>query len=102
MRTTIDLPDDLHRIVTSLARHTGRSLGQTVAELLRRGLAADEPGRNGEAPAAYRVHPQTGLPVVASRQPLTEDDVKSLDDDPQDGDRPGDDRSADDHRGDAA
>lgn len=99
MRTTIDLPDDLHRIVTSLARHTGRSLGQTVAELLRRGLAADEPGRVGEAPAVYRVHPQTGLPVVASRQPLTEDDVKSLDDDPRDDDRPADDRSSDDRRG---
>lgn len=97
MRTTIDLPDDLHRIVTSLARHTGRSLGQTVAELLRRGLAADEPGRIGEAPAVYRVHPQTGLPVVASRQPLTEDDIKSLDDDPRD-----DGGSEDARRGDAA
>lgn len=82
MRTTIDLPEDLHRILTSLARHTGRSLGQTVAELVRRGLANEEPGRVGEAPAAYRLHPQTGLPVVASRQPLTEDDVKSMDDDP--------------------
>jgi hypothetical protein len=81
MRTTIDLPDDLHRIVTSLARHTGRSLGQTVAELLRRGLAAQEPaGRVAEAPAVYRLHPDTGLPVVASKQPITEDDVRALDD----------------------
>ncbi len=92
MRTTIDLPDDLHRIVTSLARHTGRSLGQTVAELLRRGLAADAPGPFGDAPAVYRVHPQTGLPVVASRQPVTEDDVKSLDDDPPEHAPPASDR----------
>lgn len=81
MRTTIDLPDDLHRIATSLAHHTGRSLGQTVAELMRRGLAADA-GRVADAPAAYVVHPQTGLPVVASQQPITSDDVKALDDEP--------------------
>jgi hypothetical protein len=83
MRTTIDLPDDLHRIVTSLARHTGRSLGQTVAELLRRGLAAPElANRVAEAPAVYGIHPQTGLPVVASKQPITEDDIRTLDDEP--------------------
>jgi hypothetical protein len=81
MRTTIELPDDLHRIATSLAHHTGRSLGQTVAELMRRGLAADA-GRVADAPAVYTVHPQTGLPVVASLQPVTDDDIKALDDEP--------------------
>lgn len=81
MRTTIDLPDDLHRILTSLARHTGRSLGQTVAELVRRGLEAPAATGVRDAAAVYRVHPETGLPVVASRQPLTEDDVRALDDD---------------------
>ncbi|NOT86623.1 MAG: antitoxin [Lysobacter sp.] len=83
MRTTIDLPEDLHRIATSLARHTGRSLGQTVAELMRRGLATPEqPDRIGEAAVVYRLHPLTGLPVVASRQPVTGDDVEALDDEP--------------------
>lgn len=83
MRTTIDLPDDLHRIVTSIARHTGRSLGQTVAELLRRGLAGPEQAnRVAEAPAVYSIHPQTGLPVVASKQPITEDDIRALDEEP--------------------
>jgi hypothetical protein len=33
-----------------------------------------------EAPAVYRLHPDTGLPVVASKQPITEDDVRALDD----------------------
>ena len=83
MRTTIDLPDDLHRIVTSLARHTGRSLGQTVSELLRRGLATTEPAnRVAEAPAVYSLHPQTGLPLVESKQPITEDNIRALDDEP--------------------
>jgi hypothetical protein len=87
MRTTLDLPEDLHRIATSLARHTGRSLGQVVAELMRRGLDSGGPGRVADAHAVYRLHPQTGLPVVASRQPITEDDVKSMDDSPSgDGD----------------
>jgi len=45
-RTILDIPDDLHRIATSLARHTKRSLGETVAELMRRGLEAP--------PATYR------------------------------------------------
>jgi hypothetical protein len=81
MRTTIDLPEDLHRIATSLAHHTGRSLGQTVAELMRRGLAVDT-RHVADAPASYVVHPDTGLPVVASRQPVTEDDIRALDDAP--------------------
>lgn len=81
MRTTIDLPDDLHRILNSVARHAGRSLGQTVAELVRRGLDAPDTPRPRDAPAVYRLHPATGLPVVSSRQPLTEDDVYALDDD---------------------
>ena len=83
MRTTLDLPDDLHRILSSLARHTGRSLGQTAAELMRRGLAASEQtNRIGEVAAVYQLHPLTGLPVVASAQPVTGDDVKALDDEP--------------------
>ena len=83
MRTTIDLPDDLHRIVASLARHTGRSLSHAVAELMRRGLeTSEQTNRIGEAAAAYQLHPLTGLPVVASRQPVTEDDIKALDDEP--------------------
>ena len=83
MRTTIDLPIDLHRIATSLAHHTGRSLSHTVAELMRRGLdAPEQTSRIGETAAAYQLHPLTGLPVVASRQPVTEDDAKALDDEP--------------------
>lgn len=77
MRTTIDLPEDLHRIASALARDTGRSLSQTVAELIRRGLSS----RIGEgAPPPYTLDPRTGLPVVRSERTLTADDVKALDD----------------------
>ena len=79
MRTTIDLPEDLHRIAVALARHNRRSLSQTVAELIRRGLET----RVGEGePPAYRVDENTGLPVVSSKRPITPEDIESLDDEP--------------------
>lgn len=75
MRTTIDLPEDLHRIAASIARDTGRSLSETVSELVRRGLRTGEP-----SPRQY-VSPRTGLPVIhTSRGPITIDDVRALDD----------------------
>lgn len=82
MRTTIDLPEDLHRIATALARHTGRSLGQTVAELMRRGLDASAavPRVGEEKGPAYAVNSVTGLPVVSSSRPLTDDDIRALED----------------------
>ncbi len=76
MRTTIDLPEDLHRIATGLARHTGRSLGQIVADLIRRGLDAPE------KPAKLTISRRTGLPVVRSPRPVTADDVYALEDSP--------------------
>lgn len=76
MRTTIDLPEDLHRIAASIARDTGRTLSETVAELLRRGL-----GTTDESPIRRYVSPRSGLPVVhLGRGPITVDDVRALDD----------------------
>ena len=75
MRTTVDLPDDLHRIALGLARHTGRSLSQAVAELMQRGLAA-HPAEAAVEP--FAVHAVTGLPVARSQRPITADDVKAI------------------------
>lgn len=80
MRTTLELPEDLHGIATSLARHSRRSLGQVVAELMRRGLEAQGALRLAESALPYHLHPNTGLPVVRSRRPVTDDDVRALDD----------------------
>ena len=81
MRTTIDLPEDLHRIAAAIARDTGRSLSQTVAELLRRGLAAPAAIREG-TPPAYSIDPATGLPRVQSKRLITAEDVRELEDEP--------------------
>lgn len=79
VRTTIDLPENLHRITMAIARDTGRSLSQTVAELLRRGLSAP-PDLREAGPPAYAMDAKTGLPRVRSRRLITAEDVRSLDD----------------------
>lgn len=77
MRTTLDLPDDLHRAAAAIAHHSGHSLSRTVADLIQRGLRA---GVAEVAMPVHCVHPQTGLPVVRSSRPITADDVSTLDD----------------------
>jgi hypothetical protein len=79
MRTTVDLPEDLHRIVTSLATHTRRSLSQTAADLMRKGLAA--PSRSSGTSSAVRMNTKTGLPVLHGSRAITPEDVKALEDD---------------------
>ena len=73
MRTTIDLPDDLHRQAMSIARDTSRTLSEIVAELMRRGLGQ---GRTSQPSRSSR----TGLPVVSLGKVITTDDVRSLED----------------------
>jgi predicted transcriptional regulator len=74
MRTTIDLPDDLHRQLASIARDTSQTLSQAVAALLRRALGQ---GRTAEVSQSSR----TGLPVVSLGRVITTDDVRALEDD---------------------
>ncbi len=74
MRTTIDLPDDLHQQAMSIARDTRQTLSETVAALMRRGL-----GQGG--PAQISRSERTGLPVVRLGTVITTEDVRALDDD---------------------
>ena len=79
MRTTIDIPDDLHHSATSLARHNNRSLSQVVAELMRLGLQAPAAPANQLTESAFS--PVTGLPVMnGATRPITDEDVRALDD----------------------
>jgi predicted transcriptional regulator len=74
MRTTVDIPDDLHRQAVSIARDTSRSLSETVVDLMRRGLSQ---GLKGEiAKSAV-----TGMPIVHLGTVITTDEVRALDDD---------------------
>lgn len=73
MRTTVDLPEDLHRQVRAIARDTHRTFSDTVADLMRRGLRSD-------TAAAPALSPRTGLPVVTLGTVVTTDDVRAMDD----------------------
>ncbi len=75
MRTTVDLPDELHRQARAIARDTHRTLSATIADLIRRGLNS---GRaDGLATSSV-----TGLPVISVGRVITSEDVRSLDDEP--------------------
>ena len=76
MRTTIDLPDDLHRQAMSIARDTSRTFSDTVAELVRRALS-----QTGAVEVSRSA--RTGLPVVHLGTVVTTDDVRALDDEDQ-------------------
>ena len=74
MRTTVDLPDDLHRQLTAIARDTHRTLSQTITDLMRRAMGHD-------SAAAVSPSPRTGLPVLSVGTVITTEDVRALDDD---------------------
>ena len=76
MRTTIDIPDDLHAQAVAIARDSHQSLSQTVAGLIRRGLSSGNPG---EVATSAR----TGLPIAHLGRTITTEDVRRLEDDDQ-------------------
>lgn len=74
MRTTVGIPDDLHRQVASVARDTSRTFSETVADLLRRALGDGAPGPVTRSE-------RTGLPVIHLGKVVTTEDVRALEDD---------------------
>ena len=77
MRTTIDLPPDLHRVLASLAASNRRSMSQTAVELMLSGLQA----RGARAVAkALPQSKRTGLPQVRLNRVVTPEDVRALED----------------------
>ncbi|MGL4176270.1 MAG: hypothetical protein ACRCSN_09345 [Dermatophilaceae bacterium] len=77
MRTTVDLPDDLHRAAVLIARDRRQSLSRTVSDLLRAALEGDR-SRPREP---IEIHPDTGFPLVRVGRRITEEDVARLEDD---------------------
>lgn len=73
MRTTIDLPDDLHQLVTAIARDEGKSMSRAITDLLKRMLTP-----SGET--ALATDERTGFRVVSIGRVVTSDDVRSLED----------------------
>ena len=71
MRTTIDLPPDLHELARQLAHDGKRSLSHVIAELIRLGLGQNAP---------KIVATKRGMPQVSVGRSITAEDVRSLDD----------------------
>jgi predicted transcriptional regulator len=71
VRTTIDLPPDLHELTRHLAHESGRSMSDVVAELIRLGLRQSRPEVHRSA---------RGVPTVSVGRSVTPEDVRSLDD----------------------
>jgi hypothetical protein len=73
MRTTVDLPDDLHQLLLGVAHDRRETLSRTISTLLRRALVP-------EGPVGVERDARTGLPVVHVGRVVTAEDVRSLDD----------------------
>lgn len=69
MRTTIDLPDELHGALLHIARHRHQSLDRTIADLLRRALAG------GQRSTGVETDEQTGMPLVRLGRHVTAESV---------------------------
>ena len=79
MRTTIDLPEDLHTIVGHLAHSQRTSMSAVVADLMRRALEA-HPDEQPIGKIVY--HPVTGLPTIRlGYGPITMEMVREMRDD---------------------
>lgn len=76
MRTTVDLPDDLHQLALSLSRDRRQSLSTVVADLMRRGLHAGQLTKDADS----GIRNVDGFPVLYGGRPTTFDDVRALDD----------------------
>ena len=70
MRTTLTLDDDILQIAARQAKLRGVSLGRTVSDLVRRGLAAPTPSRNKGGLVVFH------LPADSPR--VTTEDIRRL------------------------
>ncbi|MEO1062585.1 MAG: antitoxin [Actinomycetota bacterium] len=70
MRTTVDLPDDIHQRAVALARDSGRSLSSTLAALVEAALTTDPAG-------GVEVDDLTGLPLVRYGRIVTSAEVSA-------------------------
>ena len=71
MRTTLQLDEDVLAAARALAERQGRSLGEVVSELARKGLA----------PVAKAPKFRTGIrlmPVCPDARPMTLDEINAL------------------------
>lgn len=74
MRTTIDLPPELHALAREIAHQQHKTMSQVITECIQRGLgiAPDPTLRIGTT--------DSGWPIVTLGRTVTAEDVRSLED----------------------
>lgn len=74
MRTTVNVPDDVYEIARSLAHARGISVGDAIAELVRRGLNSSTPVRQKKAFPCFTL-PANARPITLEQTLDAEDEV---------------------------
>ncbi len=74
MRTTIDIPVELHERLKAYASQSGRSLSSAAVEMMARGMTS------ADIPTVTKVDPRTGLTTFNFRRgrPVTAAEVADL------------------------
>ena len=74
MRTTLNLPDDIYQVARSMAESKDISLGDAIAELVRRGLSPQPRIREGEGFPCFTVSPDAS-PITLEQTLAAEDEL---------------------------
>jgi len=74
MRTTVNLPEDVHEAARALAELRRVSLGEALAELARRGLRSSA-AISGEKPFPCFQTPPDAKPITLEQTLLAEDEL---------------------------
>ena len=74
MRTTIDIPPELHAQAREIANQQHKTMSQVLTECIRSAL-----GTAPDTTLTVSTSP-TGFPIVSGGRPVTAEDVQSLED----------------------
>lgn len=73
MRTTVTLPEDVYQVARSVAESKGISLGEAIADLVRRGLTSS-PRVREEGGFPYFEVPPDAPPITLAQTIAAEDE----------------------------
>ena len=74
MRTTLNLPENIHDVIRSFAASKGISLGEAVAELVQKGLRSQSP-QTGEPEFPQFAVSEGAAPITLEQTLVAEDEV---------------------------
>ncbi len=73
MRTTIDLPDDIHALASELSHQYQKTMSEVITEFIRRGISSQSVAGSDEVPETNSF----GWPILSAGRVITPEDVRS-------------------------